>query len=89
MRGIKEKYETHHGVRIMDSALVLSAQLAKQYLTARRLPDSAIDLLDEASSAVKVARETKPEAIDILERKKFELEVEIHALEVSLLFGLD
>jgi len=70
MRGIREKYETHHGVRIMDSALVLAAQLAKQYLTSRRLPDSAIDLLDEASSAVKVARETRPEAIDVLERQK-------------------
>ncbi|KAK4687551.1 ATP-dependent Clp protease ATP-binding subunit ClpB, partial [Tremellales sp. Uapishka_1] len=81
MRGIREKYETHHGVKIMDSALVLAAQLAKQYLTARRLPDSAIDLLDEASSAVKVARETRPEALDELERKKVGLEVEIHALE--------
>jgi ATP-dependent Clp protease ATP-binding subunit ClpB len=81
MRGIREKYETHHGVRIMDSALVLAAQLAKQYLTARRLPDSAIDLLDEAASAVKVARETRPEAIDELERRKLSLEVEMHALE--------
>jgi ATP-dependent Clp protease ATP-binding subunit ClpA len=81
MRGIREKYETHHGVRIMDSALVLAAQLAKQYLTSRRLPDSAIDLLDEAASAVKVARETRPEAIDELERKKLGLEVEVHALE--------
>lgn len=81
MRGIRDKYETHHGVRIMDSALVLAAQLAKQYLTARRLPDSAIDLLDEAASAVKVARETRPEAIDELERNKLRLEVEIHALE--------
>ena len=65
----------------MDSALVLAAQLAKQYLTSRRLPDSAIDLLDEASSAVKVARETRPEAIDVLERQKLGLEVEVHALE--------
>jgi ATP-dependent Clp protease ATP-binding subunit ClpB len=81
MRGIREKYETHHGVRILDASLVLAAQLAKQYLTARRLPDSAIDLLDEASSAVKVARETRPEAIDELERRKLGLEVEIHALE--------
>lgn len=81
MRGIREKYETHHGVRIMDASLVLAAQLAKQYLTARRLPDSAIDLLDEAASAVKVARETRPEAIDELERRKLGLEVEIHALE--------
>ncbi|KAL7421874.1 hypothetical protein Q5752_003645 [Cryptotrichosporon argae] len=81
MRGIREKYETHHGVRVLDSALVLAAQLAKQYLTQRRLPDSAIDLLDEAAAAVKVARETRPEAIDELERKKLGLEVEIHALE--------
>lgn len=81
MRGIREKYETHHGVRIKDAAIVLAAQLAKQYLTARRMPDSAIDLLDEASAAVKVARETRPEAIDELERKKLGLEVEIHALE--------
>lgn len=81
MRGIREKYETYHGVRIMDSALVLAAQLAKQYLTSRRLPDSAIDLLDEAAAAVKVARETKPEAIDELERRKLGLEVEVHALE--------
>ncbi|WVQ72447.1 hypothetical protein IAR50_001999 [Cryptococcus sp. DSM 104548] len=81
MRGIREKYESHHGVRIMDSAIVLAAQLAKQYLTARRLPDSAIDLLDEAASAVKVARETRPEALDELERKKLGLEVEVHALE--------
>ena len=65
----------------MDASLVLAAQLAKQYLTARRLPDSAIDLLDEAASAVKVARETRPEAIDELERRKLGLEVEIHALE--------
>lgn len=81
MRGIREKYETHHGVRILDASLVLAAQLAKQYLTARRLPDSAIDLLDEAASAVKVARETRPEALDELERRKLGLEVEIHALE--------
>ncbi len=81
LRGLKEKYETHHGVEIQDSALVLAAQLAKQYLTARRLPDSAIDLIDEASSSVKIQRETRPEAIDVLERKKLSLEVEIHALE--------
>ncbi|KAL7417045.1 P-loop containing nucleoside triphosphate hydrolase protein [Mrakia frigida] len=81
LRGISEKYEIHHGVRILDSALVLSAQLAKQYLTQRRLPDSAIDLLDEAAAGVKISRETKPEAIDLLERKRLELNVEIHALE--------
>jgi ATP-dependent Clp protease ATP-binding subunit ClpA len=81
LRGLKEKYETHHGVEIVDGALVLAAQLAKQYLTARRLPDSAIDLIDEAASSVKIQRETRPEAIDVLERKKLSLEVEIHALE--------
>ncbi len=80
-RGIREKYQTFHGVRALDSALVLAAQLAKQYLTQRRLLDSAIDLLDEASSAVMVARETRPEAIDELERRKLGLEVEAHALE--------
>lgn len=81
LRGIREKYETHHGVHIQDAALVLAAQLAKQYIPSRRLPDSAIDLLDEAATSVRVERETRPEAIDILERKKLSLEVEIHALE--------
>lgn len=81
LRGIKEKYETHHGCRIADAALVSAAQLAKQYIPARRLPDSAIDLLDEAATSVRVQRETRPEAIDILERRKLALEVEIHALE--------
>lgn len=81
LRGIKEKYETHHGCRIADAALVAAAQLAKQYIPARRLPDSAIDLLDEAATSVRVQRETRPEAIDILERKKLALEVEIHALK--------
>lgn len=55
--------------------------MAKQYLTQRRLPDSAIDLLDEAAAGVKISRETKPEAIDLLERRRLELNVEIHALE--------
>ncbi|KAI5451442.1 hypothetical protein NCC49_001748 [Naganishia albida] len=80
LRGIKEKYETHHGCRITDAALVAAATLAKQYLTSRRLPDSAIDCLDEAATKVRVQRETRPEAIDILERKKLSLQVEIHAL---------
>ena len=81
LRGISEKYSVHHGVRILDGALVLAAQLAKQYLTQRRLPDSAIDLVDEAASSVKIARETRPEALDNLERKKLEVGIEIHALE--------
>ncbi|KLO14465.1 hypothetical protein SCHPADRAFT_903277 [Schizopora paradoxa] len=81
LRGIREKYEVHHGVRIHDGALISAAQLAHRYLTSRRLPDAAIDLVDEACASVRVTRETAPEAIDKLERRKLELEVEIHALE--------
>ncbi|KAL7285323.1 hypothetical protein ACG7TL_000418 [Trametes sanguinea] len=81
LRGIRDKYEVHHGVRILDGALIAAAQLAHRYLTSRRLPDSAIDLVDEACASVRVTRETAPEAIDKLQRRKLELEVEIHALE--------
>ncbi|GJJ09496.1 hypothetical protein Clacol_003719 [Clathrus columnatus] len=81
LRGIREKYEVHHGVRILDAALIQAATLAHRYLTARRLPDSAIDLVDEACASVRVTRETSPEEIDKLERRKLELQVEIHALE--------
>ncbi|KAF9453823.1 heat shock protein, partial [Macrolepiota fuliginosa MF-IS2] len=81
LRGIREKYEVHHGVRIMDSALIQAATLAHRYLTQRRLPDSAIDLIDEACASVRVTRETVPESIDQLQRQKLELEIEVHALE--------
>ncbi|KAF9229277.1 P-loop containing nucleoside triphosphate hydrolase protein [Gyrodon lividus] len=81
LRGIREKYEVHHGVRILDGALISAATLAHRYLTSRRLPDAAIDLVDEACASVRVTRETAPEAIDKLQRHKLELEVEIHALE--------
>ncbi|KAF7791871.1 hypothetical protein EIP86_002895 [Pleurotus ostreatoroseus] len=81
LRGIREKYEVHHGVRILDPALIQAATLAHRYLTSRRLPDAAIDLVDEACASVRVTRETAPEAIDKLQRRKLELEVEIHALE--------
>lgn len=80
LRGIREKYEVHHGVRILDSSLVQAATLAKRYLTMRRLPDAAIDLLDEAAADVRVSRDTVPEDVDKLERKKLQLEVAIHAL---------
>jgi len=85
LRGIREKYEVHHGVKILDSALISAATLAHRYLTQRRLPDSAIDLVDEACASARVARETSPEEIDKLERQRLELEVEIHALEVRVL----
>ncbi|WFD31839.1 hypothetical protein MSPP1_002879 [Malassezia sp. CBS 17886] len=81
LRGLCEKYEVHHGVRIMDGALVAAAQLAKRYLTSRKLPDAAIDLVDEACADVTVSRETVPEAIDTLERRKLRLEIATHALE--------
>ncbi|KAI1268240.1 putative heat shock protein [Xylariaceae sp. FL1019] len=80
LRGLKEKYEVHHGVTIADSAIVSSATLAGRYLTARRLPDSAVDLIDEAAAAVRVARESQPEIIDSLERRLRQLRIEIHAL---------
>ncbi|KAI5295280.1 Heat shock protein hsp98, partial [Ascosphaera pollenicola] len=81
LRGLKEKYEVHHGVTITDGAIVAAAQLAARYLTARRLPDSAVDLVDEAAAAVHVARESQPEELDHLERKLRQLQMEIHALE--------
>ncbi|KAJ5651010.1 Heat shock protein hsp98 [Penicillium longicatenatum] len=81
LRGLKEKYEVHHGVNILDGAIVSAATLASRYLTARRLPDSAVDLIDEAAAAVRVTRESEPEALDTLERKLRQLQIEIHALE--------
>ncbi|KAI1417809.1 heat shock protein [Hypoxylon sp. FL1857] len=80
LRGLKEKYEVHHGVSISDAAIVAAANLAGRYLTSRRLPDSAVDLVDEAAAAVRVARESQPEIIDSLERKLRQLKIEIHAL---------
>ncbi|EKV13806.1 Heat shock protein Hsp98/Hsp104/ClpA, putative [Penicillium digitatum] len=80
LRGLKEKYEAHHGVNILDGAIVTAATLASRYLTARRLPDSAVDLIDEAAAAVRVTRESEPEALDTLERKARQLQIEIHAL---------
>ena len=81
LRGIREKYELHHGVSISDASIVQAAQLAHRYLTSRKLPDAAIDLIDESCAAVKVARDSQPEIIDKLSRARTQLEVEIHALE--------
>lgn len=80
LRGLKERYEVHHGVTIADNAIVSAANLAARYLTSRRLPDSAVDLIDEAAAAVRVARESQPEILDHLERKLRQLKIEIHAL---------
>lgn len=81
LRGLKERYEVHHGVTIQDAAIVSAANLAARYLTARRLPDSAVDLIDEAAAAVRVTRESQPEALDNLERRLRQLQIEIHALD--------
>ncbi|CAL9048091.1 unnamed protein product [Musa banksii] len=81
LRGVKEKYEGHHGVRIQDRALVVAAQLSSRYITGRHLPDKAIDLVDEACANVRVQLDSQPEEIDNLERKRIQLEVELHALE--------
>ncbi|KAI9785396.1 MAG: Heat shock protein hsp98 [Candelina submexicana] len=81
LRGLKEKYEVHHGVNIADGAIVSAATLAARYLTTRRLPDSAVDLIDEAAAAVRVTRESQPEILDNMERRHRQLQIEIHALE--------
>ncbi|PRQ16313.1 putative ClpA/B family, P-loop containing nucleoside triphosphate hydrolase [Rosa chinensis] len=81
LRGLKEKYEGYHKVRILDTAFVVAAQLSNQYITGRHLPDKAIDLVDEACANVRVQLDSQPEEIDNLERKRMQLEVERHALE--------
>ncbi|KAL5703537.1 Chaperone protein ClpB1 [Ranunculus cassubicifolius] len=81
LRGLKERYEGHHGVRIQDRAIVMAAQLSARYITGRHLPDKAIDLVDEACANVRVQLDSQPEEIDNLERKRMQLEVEQHALE--------
>lgn len=81
LRGIKEKYEVHHGVRITDNALVAAAQLSDRYITDRFLPDKAIDLVDEAASALRIELDSMPEEIDKLERRVRQLEIEKQALK--------
>ncbi|CAG8797229.1 20781_t:CDS:2 [Gigaspora margarita] len=80
LRGLKDRYETHHGVKIMDSALVAAAQLSARYITNRFLPDKAIDLMDEACANTRVQLDSRPEIIDQLERRHLQLEVEAAAL---------
>src|ERR671926_87752 len=81
LRGIKEKYEQHHGVRIADSALVAAATLSHRYITDRFLPDKAIDLVDEASSRLRMQVDSKPEEIDELDRRIVQLKIEREALK--------
>eukprot|EP00944_MAST-04C_sp_MAST-4C-sp1_P007252 g7252.t1 len=81
LRGLKSKYEMHHGVQISDNALVAAAQLSKRYILQRFLPDKAIDLVDEACANVRVQLDSRPEQIDVLERQKLQLEIELSALK--------
>jgi ATP-dependent Clp protease ATP-binding subunit ClpB len=81
LRGLKEKYEVHHGVRLKDSALVAAAVLSDRYISDRFLPDKAIDLLDEAASKVKTAIDSKPASLDEADRKLMQLEIEKEALK--------
>src|ERR1700726_2187278 len=81
LRGLKEKYELHHGVRISDAAIVAAAQLSNRYITDRFLPDKAIDLMDEAASRLRMQVDSKPEELDELDRRIMQLEIEREALK--------
>lgn len=81
LRGLKEKYELHHGIRITDGAIVAAATLANRYITDRFLPDKAIDLVDEAASRLRIEVDSKPEAIDELDRRIMQLKIEREALK--------
>jgi ATP-dependent Clp protease ATP-binding subunit ClpB len=83
LRGLKERYEMHHGVRITDAAIVAAVQLAARYIGDRRLPDKAIDLVDEAASRVRIAIDSKPEALDAVSRKVVQLKIEREALKAE------
>ena len=83
LRGLKEKYEQHHKVRISDSALVAAATLSNRYITDRFLPDKAIDLIDEAASRLRMQVDSKPEALDELDRRIMQLKIEREALKME------
>ena len=81
LRGIKEKYETHHKVQIKDDAIIAAVELSQRYITNRFLPDKAIDLMDEAASKIRMEINSKPEELDVLDRKIMQLEIEIAAIK--------
>jgi len=81
LRGIKEKYEVHHGIKIKDSALIAAATMSDRYITDRFLPDKAIDLIDEAASALKIEVDSKPADLDEMDRKIIQLKIEAEALK--------
>ncbi|MDA8596204.1 ATP-dependent chaperone ClpB [Flavobacteriaceae bacterium] len=81
LRGIKDKYETHHKVRIKDEAIIAAVELSQRYITNRFLPDKAIDLMDESASKIRMEINSKPEELDVLDRKVMQLEIEIEAIK--------
>ena len=81
LRGLKERYEVHHGVEMTDSAIVAAAKLSQRYITDRQLPDKAIDLIDEAGSRIRMEIDSKPEAMDRLERRLIQLKIEREAVK--------
>ncbi|MGP4843826.1 ATP-dependent chaperone ClpB [Marinobacter sp. 1Y8] len=81
LRGLKERYEVHHGVEITDSAIIAAAKLSHRYIADRQLPDKAIDLIDEAASQIRMEMDSKPEALDRLERRLIQLKIEREALK--------
>ena len=81
LRGLKDKYEVHHGIRISDAAIVAAAQLSNRYITDRFLPDKAIDLMDEASSRLRMQVDSKPEPLDEIDRRIVQLRIEVEALK--------
>ena len=81
LRGLKEKYEVHHGIKLKDSALIAASILSSRYISDRFLPDKAIDLIDEAAARLRMEIDSKPEEIDKLERRVIELEIQKQALK--------
>ncbi|WP_130802809.1 ATP-dependent chaperone ClpB [Acinetobacter ihumii] len=81
LRGLKEKYAAHHGVQILDSAIIAAAKMSHRYITDRQLPDKAIDLIDEAASRIKMEIDSKPEALDRLERRIIQLKMQLEAVK--------
>jgi ATP-dependent Clp protease ATP-binding subunit ClpB len=81
LRGLKQRYEVHHGVRITDAAVIAAATLSNRYITDRRLPDKAIDLIDEAAAVLRTEIDSKPQALDIVDRNIMQLEIERQALQ--------
>ena len=75
LRGLKERYEIHHGVEITDPAIVSAAKLSHRYITDRKMPDKAIDLIDEAASRIRLELDSKPEEMDRLDRKLMQLKI--------------